>query len=112
MHWKVPVMLTEATTGKGVADVLDAVFQHREFLRASGGSAAHSAAARHEEFVEVLREEISRRLEASLENGHFTTLLQQIKRGDIDPYKAALQVMADEHSVRVLLGAGQPGVNG
>jgi LAO/AO transport system kinase len=110
--WKVPVMLTEATTGKGVAEMLEAVLQHREFLRTSGGSAAHSAAARHEEFVEVLREEISRRLEASLENGHFTSLLQQIKRGEIDPYKAALQVMADEQSVRILLGAGQQGVNG
>jgi LAO/AO transport system kinase len=108
--WKVPVLLTEATTGKGVAAVLDVVLQHREFARTSGGSEAHRAAARQEEFVEVLREEISRRVEASLENGHFTGLLEQIKRGDIDPYKAALRMMADEDSLRVLLRAGhQPG---
>lgn len=109
--WQIPVLLTEGTTGKGVAELLAAVLQHREFLRTSGGSAAHSAAGRQEEFVEVLREEICRRLEAGLENAHFTSLLQQIKRGEIDPYQAALQVMADEHSVRTLLGTGQRAVS-
>jgi len=108
--WQVPVLLTEATTGKGVGAVLNAILQHREFARTSGGSEAHRAAACQEEFLEVLREEISRRLEASLENGHFTSLLHQIQRGEIDPYTAALQMMEDEDSLRVLLRARrQPG---
>lgn len=106
--WKVPVLLTEATTGKGIDPLLDVIMCHRQYWRSSGRGEAHSAAARQEEFVAVLREEISRRLEASLldasaENGHFTTLLRQIKRGEIDPYRAALQVMEDEQSVRALL---------
>ncbi len=101
--WNVPVLLTEATTGKGIDQVLEVVMRHREYWQSSGKGAARSAAARQEEFVAVLRDEISRRVEARLEDGHLTTLLQQIKRGEIDPYRAALQVMADERCVRALL---------
>ncbi|MFI5366026.1 MAG: methylmalonyl Co-A mutase-associated GTPase MeaB [Candidatus Binatia bacterium] len=102
--WTVPVLLTEATAGSGVSELVDVIMQHRDFWQRSGQAAAHSAAARHEEFIAVLREEISRRLEAGLENGHFGTLLQQIRRGEIDPYRAALQVIDDEASVRAVLG--------
>jgi putative protein kinase ArgK-like GTPase of G3E family len=99
----VPVLLTEATNGTGVAEAVDAVMRHREFWLTSGQGAARSAATRHEEFLAVLREEIGRRVEATLDNGRFSTLLQQIKRGEIDPYRAALQVIEDEASVRALL---------
>lgn len=105
--WKVPVLLTEATSGKGVGELLDIILQHREFWHSSGQREAHTAAVRQEEFVAVLREEIGRRLENSLQNGHFATLLQQIKRGDIDPYRAALQVMGDDQSLQALLRSGR-----
>jgi LAO/AO transport system kinase len=115
--WNVPVLLTEATTGTGMDELLEVIVRHRQYRRDSGRGEAHRAAARREEFVAALQEEISRRLEASLldtsaENGHFTTLMQQIERGEIDPYRAALQVMEDEQSVRALLDRhGQkPGV--
>jgi LAO/AO transport system kinase len=105
--WKVPVLLTEATTGKGIAELLDVILQHREFWQSSGERAAHIAAVRQEEFVAVLREEISRRLENSMRNGHFANLLHQIQQGEIDPYRAALQVMGDDESLHALLRAGQ-----
>ncbi len=103
-EWTVPVLLTEATTGKGISELLDAVLRHRALRQASGAGAAHSAAARQEEFVAALREEIGRRVEASVENGRFTTLLGQVTRGEIDPYRAALQLINDDESVRALLG--------
>jgi LAO/AO transport system kinase len=107
-EWHVPVLLTEATAGQGVADVLDAVMQHQQFGLARGAAAARNAAALYEEFVAVLREEIARRIEASLDNGRLAGLLQQIERGEIDPYRAALQVMEDEESVRALLRRRPP----
>jgi LAO/AO transport system kinase len=106
-EWAVPVLLTQATAGQGIAELLDTVMRHRDFWRGSGKGATRDAAARQEEFIAVLRDEVSRRLEASLENGQFTNLLHQIKRGEIDPYRAALQVMRDERSVRAVLGQPQ-----
>ena len=101
--WSVPVLLTEATAGKGIDVLLDTVLRHREFGQQSGQGTARTAAAREEEFLAVLREEIGRRLEASLENGEFDALLEQLKRGESDPYGAALRVLNDERSVRAVL---------
>lgn len=106
-EWKVPVLLTEATSGKGVGELLEVILRHREFWQNSGERAAHTAAVRQEEFVAVLREEISRRLENSLRNGHLAAVLRQIQQGEIDPYRAALQVMGDDESLQALLRAGQ-----
>ena len=102
-EWSVPVLLTEATNGKGIGELLDAVMRHRDLRRARGTGANYSAAARQEEFVAALREEIGRRVEASLENGRFSTVLGQVTRGEIDPYRAASQLIDDEESVRALL---------
>jgi LAO/AO transport system kinase len=106
--WKVPVLLTEATSGKGIEELLEVIMGHREHWCRSGRGGARSAAARQEEFVAVLREEVGRRVEAGVlaagaENGQLAALLQQIQRGEIDPYRAALQVIEDEQSVRALL---------
>lgn len=103
-QWNVPVLLTEATTGKGVSELLAAVMDHREFRQRSGTGALRTAAARYEEFLAVLRDEIARRLEARLDSGGLSTVLQQVRRGDIDPYRAALQVMDDAHAVQGLVG--------
>jgi LAO/AO transport system kinase len=107
-EWSVPVLLTQATQGQGVGEVLDTVMRHRDFWQRSGAGPAHAAVAREEEFLSVLREEIGRRIEAGVENGQFGHLLQQVKRGEIDPYRAALQVLADERSLRALLAPPAP----
>jgi len=104
MEWAVPVLLTEATAGKGVSELVDTVRQHRAFWEQGERGAARSAAARQEEFVAVLRDEIGRRVEASLDDGTFHPLLQQVRRGEIDPYSAALQLIGDEPSLRQVLG--------
>jgi LAO/AO transport system kinase len=102
-EWSVPVLLTEATNGKGINELLAAVLSHRELQRQHETGATRSAAARQEEFVAALREEIGRRVEASLENGRFRGVLGQVTRGEIDPYRAALKMIDDDESMRTLL---------
>ena len=101
--WSVPVLLTEATAGRGVEALLETILRHRDVWASSGEAAAHNTAARQEEFIAVLREELVRRLDASLENGRLGALLLRIKQGEIDPYRAALQVIDDEECVRRIL---------
>jgi LAO/AO transport system kinase len=103
-EWSVPVLLTQATAGTGVPELLDVVMRHRERQRARGAGPAHSAAARQEEFLAVLREEIGRRIEAGLESHAFDGLIERVSRGDIDPYSAALQLMRDARSLQTLIG--------
>ncbi len=102
--WAVPVLLTEAAaSGKGVPELVAAVDQHREFLVSSGKRDAHTAAARREEFVAVLREEMSRRVEVGVKGGRVAGIVDRVERGDTDPYRAALDVMADAETIRLLL---------
>ena len=111
-EWTVPVLLTEATSGRGVPELLDMVFRHRDFRERGDGAAARSAAARQEEFLAVLRDEIARRVEASLDDGTFHPLLQRVRRGEMDPYSAALELMSDEASVREVLKSPGGGAAG
>jgi LAO/AO transport system kinase len=101
--WSVPVVMTQATTGEGIAELTASVNRHRDFLAHSGHGAARMVAGRQEEFVSVLREEIARRLEGAVDNGRFGDLLRQIKLGKVDPYRAALDVVESEEAVRAVL---------
>lgn len=104
-RWQVPVLLTQATAGEGVEELFDLVLAHRH---SEGGAAAGRVmAAREEEFLATLRDEIGRRLEASVETGVFSGVLQRIRRGEVDPYRAALEVIGDDAAVRQALHAGR-----
>jgi LAO/AO transport system kinase len=107
--WTIPVLMTQATTGDGIPDLMAQINRHRDFLHQSGHGEARTVAGRQEEFVSVLREEIARRLEGALDNGRFGKLLLQIKNGEIDPYRAALEVVASEEAVRAVLSPKEEG---
>jgi GTPase len=101
--WPVPVLLTHGTTGQGIAELIAQVTRHRQFLAHSGHGQARTVAGRQEEFFAVLREEIARRLEDALDNGRFTDILLRIKQGEIDPYRAALDVVGSEDAMQAIL---------
>jgi LAO/AO transport system kinase len=105
-QWAVPVILSQANAGEGIAAVLDAIVRHSELVRGTHGDVRRDS-ARQAEFVAVLREEIARRLEAGLSAGVADGLLERVRSGSIDPYTAALEIMQDERCVRALLGVAE-----
>jgi len=105
--WAVPVLTTEGTTGKGIDELLAAVLRHRAFRAAGDGAAARAAAARHEEFIAAVRDELGRRIDANMSDGRLRALLERVERGEVDPYGAALEVVDDEDAVRVLTRGGE-----
>lgn len=105
--WQVPVLQTVATQGQGVPDVVDAIRRHRRYLEESGEGVARAAASRRQEFVSALRDELVRRLEGAMHNGAIGALLQQIERGEVDPYAALGRVLADRGLFEAALGVAQ-----
>lgn len=102
--WSVPVLLTEAgASGRGVDDLLEAILRHRQLRAERGEDGLHRATARRDELVAVLREEISRRIEASLREGRAAELLRQVESGAVDPYRAALETLDDATALQDLL---------
>ena len=102
-RWTVPVLLTQGTNGDGIGDLMAQIGLHRRFLNESGHGAARAIAGPQDEFVSVLREEIARRLDGALDNGRFGELLARLKRGEIDPYRAAIEVLGSEDLVRAIV---------
>ncbi len=102
-EWTVPVLLTKASEAVGVAELLAAVNQHREFKQHCGIDPQVAEAARRDEFIDVLNAEISRRVKDGLTQGKLDDMLGRIRRGEIDPYRAALQVVADYSGLAALM---------
>jgi LAO/AO transport system kinase len=90
--WRPPIVKTVATTGEGVADLMDAIEQFREHARPKGD------ARRRARSESRLRELVSKRLMIRLEQrvlgaGELAALVDRVAAREIDPYTAADQLV-------------------
>jgi LAO/AO transport system kinase len=103
--WSIPVLATEATRGTGVDAVADALARHRTFVNDDPDRASRAAARRAGEVIDILDEEVRRRLEAGLiadANG-LGALVESVRRGSVDPYSAALRILGDDAALAMLV---------
>jgi LAO/AO transport system kinase len=103
--WQVPVLLTVASEGRGVAELVDCIEQHRRHLAESGEGGVRAASGRHDEFVAALRDELARRLERAMRNGVLAGLVEEVERGEVDPYAALARVLNDRRLFDAVFGA-------
>jgi LAO/AO transport system kinase len=104
--WKVPVLLTTATQGGGLDELVRAIHEHRAHLELSGEGRRRAATGRHHEFIGLLRDELNRRLERGLVHGAGAAVLKQVERGEIDPYGAVRRLIDDSDALEELLREG------
>ena len=103
--WAIPVLPTEAVRGTGVDAVLDALERHRAFVSGDTERAGRAAARRAADTIDIVDEEVRRRLEAGLvadPNG-LGALLESVRRGVVDPYSAALRILGDDAALTNLV---------
>jgi LAO/AO transport system kinase len=90
--WRPPILKTEATTGKGIAELIDAIERFRKHTEAALGSRRRARA----EFR--LRELVGSRFLQHVEQrvlaaGEFKGMLDRIGARELDPYTAAQQIL-------------------
>ena len=90
--WRPPILKTEATTGRGVRELLDTIGRFREHTRETQGDRRRARA----EFR--LRELLGRRFmqhveEQVLRPGEFATLLDRIAARETDPYTVTADLL-------------------
>jgi GTPase len=103
--WTIPVLPTIASVGSGVDDVLAGLERHRAHVSGDAERAGRAAARRTGELVDILEEEMRRRLEARLVtdlNG-LGALVESVRSGDVDPYSAALRILEDDDALAALV---------
>ncbi len=87
-EWRPPIIRTEATTGKGVPELLEAIGRFRSHTASSLGSRRRARAEWR--MRELLAQRFLQFVERDvLESGEFDRTLDQIAAREIDPYTAA-----------------------
>jgi LAO/AO transport system kinase len=109
--WTVPVLRTQARAGEGTEAVLDALERHRAHRQADPEAGATLAARRVGDVLDIVDEELHRRVRAALaETGNgLAPLLADVRAGTVDPYAAAVRILADQAALRALLGKDDGG---
>jgi len=87
--WRPPVLKTIATTGEGVAEVVEWIGKHRAYLQASGQLAARERARVRAELERVVQHELMARLLRGVNGTKIETLVEQIVARETDVYAAA-----------------------
>jgi LAO/AO transport system kinase len=102
VDWDVPVLLTEASHGRGIDELTAAIDAHRAH-RSARRNGRVAERHREQEFLEVLDGEVRARLERRLD-GEAAALLARVRSGDLDPYSATLELLRDRELLRRILG--------
>ena len=100
--WTVPVLLTEATRDRGIDELMTAIAAHRRHLATDGAARRAAEEHREREFLDVLDGALRERIAERIAGG-YAALLARVRRGEQDPYSAALEVLGDREGLRRLL---------
>jgi LAO/AO transport system kinase len=106
--WSVPVLLTEASANKGIEELVKQVEAHGAARRAAR-TADNEARDRVAEWIEVLRDELSLRLDRALAGEALAPIAERVRSGAADPYGAALETLADHERMVALLSGVERG---
>jgi LAO/AO transport system kinase len=92
-EWRPPIVSTVASTGEGVADLWQAIGDHRAFLERSGELAERRRRRLLDELFEVLVRRIERRVRDLEGDEAYERIHQAALAGEIDPYTAADELL-------------------
>lgn len=93
-EWRVPVLRTEAASGKGVDELAAKVAEHRAHIEAEGTLAERRARNLRAEVVGIATARMRRRLEAKIaEDAETAELLARVVRRELDPASAAGELL-------------------
>ena len=91
--WHPPVVQATATSGEGVADVWQAVADHRAHLQATGGLDERRRLRAAEEVTRLVAARLLERARATMAGARATELAEAVAAGDVDPWTAADELL-------------------
>ncbi len=105
-EWEPPVKLTAAHAGQGIDELWDSLEEHRSYLKSSGCLEKRRRAHRSQEFLEVVEEELVRRLRSMVQTDpSLLSALERVASRQEEPYSAALEFLASSSLNPGLLAA-------
>jgi LAO/AO transport system kinase len=93
-RWRPPILKTIASESTGIAEVLDAVAQHRGYLMAHPEGQQRVKVRAAIELETILREALLQRLLDRVEPADLNRTIEQVAARSVDPYSAAEQLLS------------------
>jgi LAO/AO transport system kinase len=92
--WRVPIVKTEAARGEGVAELVEHLDRHREYIAAEGQLDERRGRNLRNEVIAIATARMRRRLEDELhEDPEFKRLLDEVVERRLDPASAATTLL-------------------
>jgi LAO/AO transport system kinase len=97
LDWEVPILRTEAVRGEGVAELVDKLDEHREFIAAQGTLSERRRRNLFNEVLAIAAARMRRELEDTVrEDPKVQELLDRVVSRELDPASAAAAILQDE----------------
>jgi LAO/AO transport system kinase len=93
--WEPPVLLTQATDGKGIEELWETVERHREHITANGELRARRIARNRHEIVEIALARVRHAIDEVGDRDVLESLAVQVTERGLDPYTAADKLLAE-----------------
>jgi LAO/AO transport system kinase len=97
--WLPPITKTIATTSEGVQLLLHWIEAHRAYLHSTGGFAERETARAASVLDEILCQQFKAAMMARLPEGRLARLATAIAQREMDPYRAAREILSEHLSV-------------
>lgn len=92
--WKPKIFLTEAVNNKGIDELVEGIYQHKEFLIATGGHDTHLKERARLELIEVLKSSLMDHVfQIVTKNNYLEKMLDDLVKKRTDPYSAASDII-------------------
>ena len=92
--WTVPVLVTRAHRGEGVAELIDAINKHWLFVAADERKGKRKEEKIDAFLMSLLKEEVWKRFARAIANNEeFIRITEDAKQGRIDPYSAVEKIL-------------------
>ncbi|NIP39122.1 MAG: methylmalonyl Co-A mutase-associated GTPase MeaB [Candidatus Dadabacteria bacterium] len=92
--WEIPILLTTANKNNGIKEALDSIEQHRAFQLEHGLLEQKARQMREQELIAIIKENLDSKLREKLKDPQFNKIVEEVKRGGLDPYKAASELIS------------------
>ncbi len=93
-EWRPPILLTQAHNNLGIAELYQAVEDHRRMLTETGQLQTRRQKRRGKEFFKSITDILASHLQHLVEHeGEMSDLVRGVENGSIDPYWAAMEAI-------------------
>ncbi|MCK5054638.1 MAG: methylmalonyl Co-A mutase-associated GTPase MeaB, partial [Anaerolineales bacterium] len=96
--WEIPVLETVATKGDGIADLVDKIYAHKEYLTTSGGWKLREGKRVRSQMESLLRDELVKRFLKEQPDGRFEDTVQLVVDRERSPAQAVEELMKGRKS--------------